>query len=133
MNTKSNKEIVTHIFTELSQGNDKPLLESMSDDMQWNWMGSGQLSKSFVGKSEVVNELWHSVRTTIKQPYMVEVHRITGDNDYFAIEMTGRNTTYTGKVYENKYCWICHIKNGKLSEINEYMDTELVTNVFGKK
>ena len=53
---KSNKEIITKIFTELSNGNDTPLLDAMSEDMQWNWMGSGQWSKSFVGKKEVLND-----------------------------------------------------------------------------
>lgn len=45
---KSNKEIITEIFTELSKGNDELFLDTMSEDMQWNWMGSGQWSKSFV-------------------------------------------------------------------------------------
>ena len=76
MNSQINKEVVTHIFTELSAGNDVPLLEAMADDMQWNWMGSGSWSKSFVGKSEVINDLWQNVRTTIQQLYKVEVHRI---------------------------------------------------------
>lgn len=127
---KNNKEIITHIFTELSKGNDEPLIESMSEDMQWNWMGSGQWSKSFVGKSEVLNDLWKNVRTTIKKPFTVNVHRIIADGYNVVVEMTGRNTTTTERAYENNYCWICRLKDGKLCEINEYMDTELVTKAF---
>lgn len=130
METKSNKDIITHIVNELSKGNDEPLLESMVEDMQWNWMGSGQWSKSFVGKSEVLNDLWKNVRETIKQPFKVVVHRIIADGDSVVVEMTGRNTTTTEKSYINNYCWICRLKDGKLQEINEYMDTELVTKAF---
>ncbi len=130
MDTKSNKDIVTHIVNELSKGNDEPLLESMAEDMKWNWMGSGQWSKSFVGKSEVLNDLWKNVRETIKQPYKVIVHRIIADGENVVVEMTGRNTTTTEKSYINNYCWVCRVKDGKLHEINEYMDTELVTKAF---
>lgn len=130
MDTKSNKDIVKHIVTELSKGNDEPLLESMADNMQWNWMGSGQWSKSFVGKSEVLNDLWKNVRETIKQPFKVEVHRIIGEGENVVVEMTGQNATTTDRSYKNNYCWVCRVKDGKLYEINEYMDTELVTKAF---
>lgn len=130
MDSKRNREIITQIFTELSKGNDNPLIESMTENIQWNWMGSGQWSKSFVGKSEVLNDLWKNVRATIKQPYKVIVHRIIADGDNVVVEMTGQNETTTDKQYKNNYCWICRLKNGKLCEINEYMDTELVTKAF---
>ncbi len=115
---------------ELSKGNDEPLLEAMSEDMQWNWKGSGKWSKSFVGKKEVINDLWANVRTSIKQPYTVLVHRIIADGANVVVEMTGQNQTITGKDYLNNYCWICRLKDGKICEINEYMDTELVTKAF---
>ena len=130
MDTKSNKDIVMYIVNELSKGNDEPLLESMAEDMKWNWMGSGQWSKSFLGKSEVLNDLWKNVRETIKQPFKVVVHRIIADGNSVVVEMTGRNTTTTEKSYINNYCWVCRVKDGKLHEINEYMDTELVTQTF---
>jgi ketosteroid isomerase-like protein len=130
---KNNKEIVTKIFTELSKGNDEPLLDAMSEDMQWNWMGSGQWSRSFVGKSEVLNDLWKNVRATIKQPYKVLIHRIIADGDNVVVEMTGQNETNTDRDYKNNYCWICRLKDGKLCEINEYMDTELVTKAFSQQ
>ena len=127
----SNKEIITEIFTSLSQGNDEPFLEAMADEMTWNWKGSGQWSKSFVGKSEVINDLWANVRATIKQPYKVLVHRIIADGDFVVVEMTGQNETTTDRSYRNNYCWVCRMKKGKICEINEYMDTELVTKAFG--
>jgi ketosteroid isomerase-like protein len=126
-----NRNIIEEIFTALSNGNDEPLLAAMADEMTWNWKGSLNWTKSFKGKDEVVNGLWRSVRENIKKPYKVNVHRIIGETEFFAVEMTGRNTTSTDKRYENNYCWVCHMKNGKLVEINEYMDTELVSLAFG--
>jgi uncharacterized protein len=131
MTTEENKQLMQSIFLELSKGNDKPFLEAMSDDMQWNWMGSGPWSRSFIGKSSVLNDLWAAVRTTIKQPFRILADRIMAEGSFVIIEAHGENTTPDGKIYNNRYCWVCRMDGGKLCEINEYMDTDLVTKTFG--
>lgn len=118
------------IFSELSKGNDAPFLEAMADDMQWTWMGSGQWSRTFTGKQSVLGELWSAVRATLQPPYKVVAHRFIADEDYVVVEATGQNTTPDGKLYNNKYCWVCRLSAGKLHELREYMDTQLVTETF---
>jgi len=130
MNTADNKKLMQFIFDELSKGNDHPFVAAMADDMQWTWMGSGQWSRSFVGKQSVLGELWSAVRATLKPPYKVIAHRFIADGDYVVVEASGQNNTPDGKVYNNKYCWVCRISKGKLHELNEYMDTQLVTETF---
>jgi ketosteroid isomerase-like protein len=130
MSTTDNKKMMQFIFQELSTGNDEPFLDAMADDMQWTWMGSGQWSRTFKGKQAVLDELWSAVRTTLKPPYKVIAHRFIADEDYVAVEASGQNTTPDGKVYNNKYCWVCRISGGKLHELREYMDTQLVTDTF---
>ncbi|HMF70032.1 MAG TPA: nuclear transport factor 2 family protein [Flavitalea sp.] len=130
MNTADNKKLMQFIFDELAKGNDQPFVEAMADDMQWTWMGSGQWSRSFVGKQSVLGELWSAVRATLKPPYKVIAHRFIADGEYVVVEASGQNTTPDGKSYNNKYCWVCRISEGKLHELNEYMDTQLVTETF---
>ena len=93
-------------------------------------MGTGQLSKTFKGKSSVLNELWAAVKTTLTPPFEVDAHRFIAEGDYVVIEASGRNNTPDGKPYNNKYCWVCRFAEGKLQELHEYMDTELVTATF---
>ena len=130
MNTADNKKWIQAIFSELEKGNDRPFVDAMAEDMRWNWMGSGRWGKSFVGKKTVLNELWSAVRTTLAPPYKVTGKRFIADGEYVAIEAQGHNVTPDGKTYNNRYCWICRIVDGKLRELNEYMDTELVTSIF---
>jgi uncharacterized protein len=47
------------------------------------------------------------------------------------IEHRGRNATPDGRPYDNKYCWVCRFADGRLRELREYMDTQLVTETFG--
>jgi hypothetical protein len=46
------------------------------------------------------------------------------------MEASGENATPDGKIYNNKYCWVCRITDGQLHELREYMDTQLVTDTF---
>lgn len=121
------------IFDELSKGNDSLFIEAMADEMQWIWMGSGQWSKTFDGKNQILSELWSAVRQTLKPPYKVFANNFIADGDFVTVEAVGQNTTPDGKTYDNKYCWVCQIVNGRIYELKEYMDTDLVTKTFSEK
>lgn len=86
--------------------------------------------RTFDGKPSVINELWAAVRATIKPPYKVEIKRIIADEINVVVEAQGINTTPDGKIYHNKYCWVMRIEDEKIKELNEYMDTDLVTRTF---
>lgn len=126
-----NKQFMESIFLELAKGNDKPFIEAWAEDIQWTWMGTGQWSKTFNGKPAVSNELRASVKATITQPFKIVAHRFISEGDCVVVEASGyNNNTPDGKIYNNKYCWVCRIVNGKIRELNEYMDTELITKTF---
>lgn len=130
MSTTENKQLMELVCSELEKGNDGPFLEAMAEDMCWTWMGTGAWSKSFEGKTAVVDGLWAAVRTTLAPPYTLQVHQILADGDQVVIEATGQNSTPDGRPYHNKYCWVCTVKEGKIRSLREYMDTELVTKTF---
>jgi hypothetical protein len=48
------------------------------------------------------------------------------------MQARGKATTKSGKSYNNTYCQVFRIVNGKVQEVTEYLDTELVTSAFGK-
>lgn len=131
MSTTDNKQLMQNIFSEMSKGNLDPFIDVMAEDMRWTWMGTGQWSHTFEGKESVVNELLAAVKSTLTEPFEVVAHRFIAEGDYVVIEHSGRNTTPDGRPYNNKYCWICRFSKGKLRELHEYMDTELVTKIFG--
>jgi ketosteroid isomerase-like protein len=133
MNESNNKKLMQDIFAGLLKGDDALFIEAMADEMKWIWMGSGQWSKTFNGKSEVLGGLWGAVRQTLKPPYKVLANNFIADGNYVVVEAIGENSTPDGKIYQNKYCWICRIVDGKICELKEYMDTDLVTKTFTEK
>ena len=58
--------------------------------------------------------------------YTSVAHRIIADDRHVVVECSGKVTTKSGKPYNNSYCRVCRIEDGRLRELTEYLDTELV-------
>jgi ketosteroid isomerase-like protein len=50
MSAAENKKLRQHIFSEMANGNSKPLVESMADDFRWTVTGTTPWSKTYEGK-----------------------------------------------------------------------------------
>ena len=131
MRAMDNKQTVRAIMDALAQSDRAPLFDAMSDDVHWRWMGVSKWSKTFEGKIEVVGDLFGGVDETLSD-FGVEVHSIIAEGDHVAVEHSGRNETSDGRSYNNNYCWVLSFRDGRIVEVREYMDTQLVTDTFSE-
>ena len=131
MSAAENKQLLQNIFSELSKGNGKPFVESLADDICWTIIGSTKFSGTYRGKQAVLNELLRPLFARFADQYTNTAHRFIAEDDYVVVECRGRVTTKSGAPYNNTYCWICRVADGKLQELTEYLDTELVTAALG--
>jgi ketosteroid isomerase-like protein len=131
MSTVANKQMVQEIFAELAQGNSRPLVESMAENFCWTVTGSNRWSGTYKGKEAVLNDLLGQLRSRIEGRIKTVAHRFIAEGDFVVVEARGNNTTKDGRPYNNSYCFVIRLGNGKLQEMIEYMDTELVTSVLG--
>jgi ketosteroid isomerase-like protein len=121
-----------HVFSELAKGNSQPFVESMADNFSWTITGTTKWSKRYAGKRAVIEELFGALRARLTPPIVVEAHRFIADGDYVAVEARGRNATKDAIPYNNSYCYVFRLADGKLLEMTEYLDTELVTAALGE-
>lgn len=131
MGAAENKQLMQHIFAELSKGNGKAFVESLADDFCWTVTGTTKWSKTYRGKQAVLTELLGPLFSKFADQYTNTAHRFIAEDDYVVVECRGHVTTKTGVPYNNSYCWVCRIAEGKLQELTEYMDTELITMALG--
>ena len=65
----------------------------------------------------------------------VHVHamfsRVDGSGTWVCVESNSTGTTMDGKVYDNDYCWVFEISNGKIDAMREYMDSHYTAKLFG--
>ena len=131
MGAAENKQLMQNIFSELSKGNGKPFVESLADDICWTVTGSTKWSRTYRGKETVLAELLRPLFAQFADQYTNTAHRFIAEDDYVVVECRGRVTTKSGTPYNNTYCWVCRVADGKLRELTEYLDTELVTAALG--
>jgi ketosteroid isomerase-like protein len=131
MGAAENKQLMQQIFAGLSAGDSQLFVDSMADDFRWNVSGSTKWSRTYDGKRAVLTELFGVLRSRIDGKIRTTGHRFIADGDYVVVEARGNNTTTEGKAYNNAYCFVFRVEGGKLKEVTEYMDTELVTAVLG--
>lgn len=122
-----NKQLMEGVFAELANGNGQPFMDSLADDIRWTVTGSGAWSRTYEGKRSVVDELMRPLFSQFAGPYKNTASRIIADEDYVVVECQGQVTTKSGKPYNQRYCYVCRIADGKVRELTEYLDTELVT------
>jgi ketosteroid isomerase-like protein len=132
MSATKNKQLMQEIFAALAEGNSRPLVDAMAEDFRWTVTGTTRWSKTYSGKQAVLTELFGTLRSQIAGHIRTIADRVIAEDDYAVVEARGHNTTVAGKPYNNRYCFVFRLSGGKLKEVTEYMDTELVTATLGE-
>lgn len=58
------------------------------------------------------------------------IHTITAEGDRVAVEFEGNATLRNGAAYNNQYCMVFTMRDGKIKHINEYFCTKLADEVL---
>jgi ketosteroid isomerase-like protein len=120
-----NKERMQQIFAALSEGDSKPFVDALADDIRWTITGSSSWSRTWNGKDAVQRQLLAPLFAQFADRYTAEPSRFIAEDDYVVVEYRGRVTTKTGRPYNNAYCYVFRLADGEVKEITEYFDTLL--------
>jgi uncharacterized protein len=121
------KDLLRHIYSEASKGNPQPLLDSLDDDVRWTIIGSTPLSGTYRGRNEVVENLLRRLRSRLAGPVVFSFERFIEEGEYVVMQAGGQATAINGARYDNTYCIVARVVNGKIREMTDYVDTELIT------
>lgn len=119
------------VFAELSRGNGQPFMDTLADDVRWTVTGKTAWSRTYEGKRAVVDELMRPLFAQFAGRYRNTATRIIADDEHVVIECRGEVTTTSGKPYNQVYCYVCRMADGKVRDLTEYLDTELVNDALG--
>ena len=53
------------------------------------------------------------------------IHTVTAEGDRVVVEFEGNATLSNGKSYDNQYCMVFTLRDGKIKQVNEYFCTLL--------
>ena len=137
MSAEANKKLMQEIFA--AAGNPDPavrdrslFIASLADDVTWVVTGQYSWSRTFTGKESILNDLHGHVRSLLVDRSRTIAHRFIADGDHVVVEARGNNLTKTGVRYDNEYCLVFRLANGKIREIREYCDSVLTEKALGR-
>lgn len=132
MTTERNREILVRIFDALSRSDGLPFYEALSEDAVWIAPGTNSWAGTYRGKTAIRDELMRPLRARLGSIRSI-ADEIIVDGDLAAVQFHGDNMTVEGERYANRYALIVRFRDGKIIEMTEFMDTELVTRVLGER
>lgn len=131
MAAADNKQLIRQLYAELSDGNTKPFIDCLAEDVRWTVIGTTTFSGTIEGKQNVVSQLFNRVAAHLNGPTENTIKNLIAEGQYIVVESSGRVATAQGKTYNNTYCEVFRFLDGKVKEVTVYLDTALVNRVFG--
>src|SRR5271168_119736 len=135
--TASNKKLTEQLFA--AAGNPDPAVRdralfvvSLAEDAKWVVTGKYSWSHTFIGNQSILNDLHGHVRSLRRDRTRTVAHRFIADGDHVEVEAKGDNVTTTGVRYDNDYCLVFRLEDGKIKEIREYCDSVVTEKALGR-
>ena len=127
----ANKQVMRDMFAALSAGDAEGFLGPLADDVQWTIQGTTKYSGLYDGKADAASRLLAGLGAQLVNLTVV-LDDIVAAGEWVVGRGRGVARTPAGDDYNNEYCWWYRIVDGKVVEIIEYLDTELVNTVLGR-
>jgi ketosteroid isomerase-like protein len=133
MEATHNKQLVQELFDATARGEWRPFADALADDVRYTLLGHNSWAGTYEGRQAAIRDLWGAIMKKLAAPNRIRAHRIVADGDVVVVEARGDATTVSGQRYANDYCLVFRLRDGKIVEATEYMDTELTTEVMGAR
>lgn len=133
MSAEQNKEIIRRAAVAISGGDMAGFLADAADDFSLTVMGTPPGPTTLQGKQRVV-EILSKVfdKRIVGSAVAMTIENLIAEGEYVVEQATGKARTVDGKDYNNTYCRVWRIVDGKIKSLNECMDTELARECLWK-
>lgn len=128
MAKEDNKNVVRDVFAAIAAGDTEKLDSLLTGDAVWWITGSTKIS-GLHSKREFL-ELVPSVFKDAAGPIKLEFSDIIAEEDRVSIVAKGNLPLKNGKVFASDYHFLFKIRDGKVANVREYLDTRHFNSVF---
>lgn len=131
MSTADNKKLIQQVYSDLANRSGTTFADHLADDASWIVVGQYSWGRTFKGKDAILNGLMGHFRSLFDIRPRTVASNFIAEGNLVVVEAKGDNVTKTGDRYDNDYCMVWRVENGKITMIKEYCDTALVERVLG--
>jgi uncharacterized protein len=124
MSSAETEAIATTFFERLYAGEAERALDLLADDVVWWLIGNLPASGRYEGLEAVRRDLLEPFGPVWDgQPQSATIEHTIASGDHAVLELTGGGTTAHGNEYENFYCYVVRVRDGRIDRIRGYTDT----------
>lgn len=116
-----NKEIARQFFAALSVGDARAVIGMYADDFTLWTAGTLPFSGSFTRAQ--AEQTMGMIFSAFPEGIAFTISAITAEGDRVAVEAESRGRHVSGKTYNNRYHFLLVIRNDKVAQLKEYLDT----------
>ena len=127
--TRSATDVVNTAIDALNRGDAATFIGSFADDLHFKMPGTTPVSGETHG-IEAFTRVVTNVANYLSVLITIKVTNFISCGDWVVTEADGHGVTKAGKDYDNHYCHLWHVKEGKIDKFVEYNDTDLIMRVL---
>jgi uncharacterized protein len=127
--TQTSREVVQQCIDALNRGDAAAFIGAFSDDLSFRMPGSTPVS----GETKTLQEfitLVEKVAGYLDVLITIKVTNFIACGEWVVTESKGHGVTKKGQDYNNNYCHLWQVRNGKIVKFVEYNDTDLIMKVL---
>ena len=124
MSTQANVQIVRDFFAALGRGDKQGLLALSAEDIEWiipgqDWPLAGT-HRGHAGLADLLQKASDTLETSYPEPpeFVAQGDRV------LVVGFAKGRVISTNKTFEDRWVFAITIRNGKLTNIREYIDTQ---------
>jgi uncharacterized protein len=133
MGTEETRKVVTDYYAALGRDRAR-IVELLGPDVAWVPPASAPIPPVTGGEAvaDALGKDFVKATFDVSKPFQVEIRRMLADGDFAVVQQRIIGTAKaTGKPYDNQYCWVYEVRDGRIVAMEEYADTLLAGWAFG--
>jgi ketosteroid isomerase-like protein len=126
----ANKKLVRDAFAPWEDGDSGPFFALIDDDVRWTVIGSTWASGVFDSKQAVIDQAFGPLLDRLDGPLTTTLVEVAADGDRVFLRFESTGVATSGVHYDQVYCWAMTMRDGRITEIVAYLDTDLLVRVM---
>ena len=131
MSIEANKLVATEFYRRFDTNDIPGVLATMNDDVSF-WIAGKPGSTAVTGaqsKAQIA-AVFENMLGRMKSGLRMTVNGVIAEGDKVALEVESYGELKNGRIYNQQYHALMTIRDGKISAVREYMDTQHVFAVW---
>jgi ketosteroid isomerase-like protein len=123
------KRVVQTAWAALASRESERIRDAFAEDAEWLAPVGNATAMALGGpdhlhgRDQIADIIGRDVWTLFARDVNVYIIGMYADANVVIVEQRLRATLSNGKAYDNDYCFVCEVENGRVRRVREYMDT----------